>query len=137
MEQIKFSSVDGTLVFYYPWEWMENKNFKPKTNDLESVAKRGKLNGKLYRKRQAQIPDYVIPINCCVLRRDIKILLSIIKQEKYYVTYFDHWAGRVVTTEFYSPKPELPVKKIPYDDNYDNILYAPFEFEIIGYGDVS
>lgn len=137
MDKIKFKSVDGTLFFEVPWEWVESKNFKPKTNDIEAQGKRAKSNAYLFRKRQAQVPDYILPISVCLYRREILTLLNILKQEKYLATYFDHWADKVVTAEFYTPKPELAVKQLPYDNNYGSILYEPFEIEMIGYGDVS
>lgn len=137
MDRIKFSTIDGKVEFEFPWEWIEVKNFKPKTNDLEAKASRGKLNGYLYRKRQAKIPDYVLPISVSVKRKEILDLLYILDQEKYKATYFDHWANKVVTAEFYTPKPELPVKSLPVDNDYGDIVYSPFNIEMIGYGDVS
>ncbi len=137
MDKIKFMSIDNSLSFDFPWEWCETKNLKPKKNDLEANAKRGKLNGTLYRKRQAQIPGYILPVSVAVYRKDIVTLLNILKQEKYKATYFDHWAGRVVTTEFYTPPFELPIRNLPLDNNYGNIKYAPFDIEMIGYSDVS
>lgn len=137
MEKIKFMSIDETLSFEIPWEWIEKDGLKPKKNDLEAIAKRGKLNGYLYRKRQAQIPDYTLNFIESLYRYQIKSLLNIIKQEKIKVYYFDDWADRYVTTDFYVPSPDLSRKRIPLDNNTDNILYAPFSIEFISYGDVS
>lgn len=137
MEKIKFMSIDETLSFEIPWEWIEKDGLKPKKNDLEATAKRGKLNGYLYRKRQAQIPDYTLNFIESLYRYQIKSLLNIIKQEKIKVYYFDDWADRYVTTDFYVPPPDLSRKRIPLDNNTDNILYAPFSIEFISYGDVS
>lgn len=137
MERIKFASVDGTLSFDFPWEWCETKNLKPRKNDLEATAKRGKLNGTLYRKRQAQIPGFILPISTNVYRYEVKALLKIIKQEKYKATYFNHWTDEFVTSEFYTPPMDLPIKELPENNNTDNILYAPFDIEMIGYSDVS
>lgn len=137
MDKIRFMSVDETLFFDIPWEWIEKNGLKPKTNDLEATAKRGKLNGYLYRKRQAQIPDYTLQFIESLYRYQIKTLLNIIKEEKIKVYYFDHFADKFVTTDFYVPKPDLSIKRIPEDNNTDNILYAPFSLEFIGYGDVS
>ena len=80
-------SVDETLFFDIPWEWIEKNGLKPKTNDLEATAKRGKLNGYLYRKRQAQIPDYTLQFIESLYRYQIKTLLNIIKEEKIKVYY--------------------------------------------------
>ncbi|MCI8575636.1 MAG: hypothetical protein HFI09_04115 [Bacilli bacterium] len=137
MEQIEFKSVDGKLSFKLPWEWIEKDGIKPKTNDLEATAKRGKLNGRLYRKRQAQIPDHSLKFVQSLYRYQIKPLLNIIKQEQIKVFYFDDWADKFVETDFYVPKPDLVRREIPEDNNTDNILYAPFEMEFVSYGDVS
>lgn len=137
MDKIKFMSVDKTLSFEIPWEWIEKDGIKPKKNDLEATAKRGKLNGYLYRKRQAQIPDHILVFTEALYRYQIKPLLNIIKQEKIKVYYFDDWVDRFVETDFYVPPPELPRRRIPTDNNTDNILYAPFSLEFISYGDVS
>ncbi len=137
MDKIKFSTIDGTKSFEIPWEWVEKGGLKPKTNDIEASAKRGHLNAYLYRKRQAQIPDHTLQFVKSLYRFEILDLLEIIKQEDLNVYYFDHWANRFVTTKFYVPKPDLTVEKIPYDNNTDNIRYAPFSIEFISYGDVS
>ena len=140
MNKITFSTTESAetqKTFQIPWEWVDKGGLKPKTNDLESKAKRGNLNGYLYRKRMAQIPDYTLPILKALKRSEIADLLYILKQEACYVTYFDHWAGREVTAKFYTPKPELAVKQLPYDNSYSDIVYMPFTIEFIGYGDVS
>lgn len=137
MDRITFATTDSQASFAIPWEWIEKGGLKPKTNDLESKAKRGVLNGMLYRKRIAQIPDYTLNVTKSLKRSQISDLLFILKQEECNVTYFDHWAGRIVTKKFYTPKPELTVKKIPQDNNFGDIEYAPFTIEFISYGDVS
>lgn len=137
MDKIKFMTEDNSSSFEIPWEWVEKDGLKPKTEDLEATAKRGKLNGYLYRKRQGQFPDHTLQFVKSLYRYQIKTLLNIIKQEKIKVYYFDHWKGAFVTAEFYVPKPDLSVREIPRDNNTDNILYAPFSLEFISYGDVS
>lgn len=140
MNRIKFETTESASIqksFFIPWEWINKDGLVPKTNDLESKAKRGNLNGYLYRKRIAQVPDYILKILKNIKRSEITDLLFILAQEECYVTYFDHWAGREVRAKFYTPKPELSVKKIPEDNNYNNIVYGPFNIEFIGYGDVS
>ena len=137
MDKIRFSTIDGTKSFEIPWEWVEKSGLKPKTNDIESNAKRGFLNAYLYRKRQAQIPDHTLKFVKSLYRFEIKTLLDIIKQEEINVYYFDHWADKFLTTKFYVPKPDLTVEKIPYNNDTSNILYAPFSIEFISYGDVS
>lgn len=137
MDKIKFMTLDGSRSFEVPWEWVEKDGLKPKTNDLEASAKRGKLNGYLYRKRQAQIPDHTLQFVKSLYRYEIKPLLNIVKEEKIKVYYFDDWADKYVTAEFYVPKPDLARREIPLDNNTDNILYAPFSMEFISYGDVS
>lgn len=137
MDKIKFETTDEQRSFEIPWDWIEKDGLKPKSNDLDSKAKRGNLNGYLYRKRLAQIPDYTLQIIKSLKRSQIEDLLFIIKQEECYVTYFDHWKGSSVKTKFYTPKPDLPVRKLPYDNNVSNIEYAPFSIEFISYGDVS
>ncbi len=137
MNQIKFMTMDETKIFEIPWEWIEKRGLKPKKNDLESVAKRGKLNGRLYRKRQAQIPDYTLQFVKSLYRFQIKDLIDIIKQEQIKVYFFEHFKGQFVTKDFYVPPPELPVDRVPYDNDTDNILYAPISLEFISYGDVS
>ena len=137
MDKIKFMSVDETLSFEIPWEWIEKDGIKPKKNDLEASAKRGKLNGYLYRKRQAQIPDHTLNFVKSIYRYELKPLLKIINDEKIKVYYFDDWLDKFVKTDFYVPKPDLVRREIPEDNNTDNILYAPFSLEFISYGDVS
>ena len=137
MDKIKFLTTDGKKSFEFPWEWVEKGGLKPKTNDIEATAKRGRLNAYLYRKRQAQIPDHTLQVVKSLYRFQILDLLEIIKQEELNVYYFDHWANKFVTTKFYVPKPDLSVEKIPYDNDTGNILYAPFTIEFISYGDVS
>ena len=61
----------------------------------------------------------------------IKTLLKIIGQEKYKATYFNHWSDKFITSEFYTPPMDLPIKKLPEDNTTDNILYAPFDIEMI------
>lgn len=137
MQKIKFESKDGNKTFEIPWDWIEKDGLKPKSNELQSKAKRGTLNGRLYKQRQAIIPDYTLQFNRKLYRFQILDLLEIIKDEEYYVTYFDHYVNRIVRTDFYSPWPDLSVVKLPYDNNTDNILYSPFLLEFISMGDVS
>lgn len=137
MEKIKFESKDGKKSFEIPWNWIEKDGLKPKSNELQSKAKRGTLNGRLYKKRQAIIPDYTLQFVVKLYRFQILGLLEIIKQEEFYVTYFDHYVNKTVRADFYSPWPDLSVAQIPYDNNTDNILYSPFLLEFISMGDVS
>lgn len=137
MDKIKFMNMNESRFFEIPWEWVEKGGLKPKKNDLEATAKRGKLNGRLYRKRQAQIPDYTLQFVKELYRFQILDLINIIKEEQIKVYYFDHFANKFVTVDFYVPPPELVVNQIPYDNNTKNILYAPFSLEFISYGDVS
>ncbi len=137
MDKIKFESKDGKEVFEIPWEWIEKGGLKPTSNELQSKAKRGALNGRLYKKRQAIIPDYTLQFLKNLYRFQLLELFEIIKQEEMNVYYFDHYVGKFVTKDFYVPWPSPPVEKIPYDNNTDNILYSPFVLEFISMGDVS
>lgn len=137
MDKIKFMSKDGTKSFEIPWDWIEKGGLKPNSNELQSKAKRGTLNGRLYKKRQAIIPDYKLQIVCNLYRFQLKSLFEIIKQEEMNVYYFDHYVGQFVTKDFYVPWPELAVAKIPPNNEVDNILYQPFLLEFISMGDVS
>lgn len=137
MDKIKFMSKDGTKSFEIPWDWIEKGGLKPNSNELQSKAKRGTLNGRLYKKRQAIIPDYKLQIVCNLYRFQLKSLFEIIKQEEMNVYYFDHYVGQFVTKDFYVPWPELAVDRIPPNNEVDNILYQPFLLEFISMGDVS
>lgn len=137
MDKIKFMSKDGTKSFEIPWDWIEKGGLKPNSNELQSKAKRGTLNGRLYKKRQAIIPDYKLQIVCKLYRFQLKSLFEIIKQEEMNVYYFDHYIGQFVTKDFYVPWPELAVDRIPPNNEVDNILYQPFLLEFISMGDVS
>lgn len=137
MDKIKFESKDGQKSFEIPWNWIEKDGLKPKSNELQSKAKRGTLNGRLYKKRQAIIPDYTLQFVSKLYRFQLLDLFEIIKQEEFYVTYFDHYVNRFVTADFYAPWPELSVAQLPYDNNTNNILYSPFLIEFISMGDVS
>ena len=74
MDRITFATTDNQTSFAIPWEWIDKDGLKPKTNDLESKAKRGVLNGTLYRKRIAQIPDYTLNIAKSLKRSQISDL---------------------------------------------------------------
>lgn len=137
MQKIKFMTKDNKKSFEIPWNWIEKDGLKPKSNELQSKAKRGVLNGRLYKQRQAIIPDYTMQFVCKLYRFQIKQLLEIIKEEEINVYYFDHYVGRYLIADFYVPFPELSIAKLPYDDNTDNILYSSFTLEFISMGDVS
>lgn len=137
MEEIKFMSKDGKKIFKIPWKWIEKGGLIPASNELQSKAKRSTLNGRLYKKRQAIIPNYTLKFVSKLYRFQLKDLFEIIKQEEMNVYYFDHYVGKYVTKDFYVPWPNPPVEKIPYDNNADDILYSPFTLEFISMGDVS
>ncbi len=137
MDKIKFMSKNGTKFFEIPWTWIEKGGLKPKSNELQSKAKRGTLNGRLYKKRQAIIPDYTLQFVNKLYRFQVKELFEIIKQEEMNVYYFDHYVGEFVTKDFYVPWPDLAVDKVPPNNEVDNILYQPFLLEFISMGDVS
>ena len=107
------------------------------SNELQSKAKRSTLNGRLYKKRQAIIPDYKLQFVNKLYRFQLKELFEIIKHEEINVYYFDHYTGNFVTKDFYVPWPELAVDQVPPDNMVDNILYQPFLLEFISMGDVS
>ena len=133
MDRIKIETLDHSKSFIIPWEWVEN-NIKPKVNDLEAQAERGTLTGYLYRKRLAEIPERTITFDKSLYRYEIKSLLQLIRQEKLLVTYFEDYLDKYVTAEFYIPKPELNIRKLPLNNDTDMILYEPFSLTLIAYG---
>lgn len=137
MKKIKFISKDRKKSFEIPWNWIEKGGLLPVSNELQSKAKRSTLNGRLFKKRQAIIPDYTLNFVCKLYRFQLQELFDIIKQEEMYVYYFDHYVGEFVEKDFYVPWPSPPVEKVPYDDDVENILYSPFSLEFISMGDVS
>ena len=135
MNKIKIFNEDKTNFFEIPWEWVQQDD-SGNLNDLEASAERGKTSGYLYRTRAAEIPEFTIKIIKKLKQSDIKLLLSIIRNTKVWVYYFEKWEDMYVTKEFYVPKPNIPVYKRPTNNDTNEIIYQPFEIVFKGYGDI-
>ena len=138
MNKIKITNPNnGSDFFEIPWEWINVNDYTQILNDLEASAERGKLTGKLSRKRLAEIPSASIPINKRLKQEEVFPLLKLLKLVKLNITYFEPYLNKFVTREFYATKPQLKIYQLPLDNNTNNILYDKFSIELIGYGDVN
>ena len=136
MEKIRVSNEDNTKHFDIPWDWITESGLEPLLEDLEASAQRGITTGFLYKSRMAEIPQYKIQILKNLTQEELHPFLEIIRQVKINVKYFCTYENDYVTREFYAPKPNLTIKRLPKDGNTDVILYNPFEVIFKGYGGV-
>lgn len=137
MNKIKIIDASNTTQYFeIPWEWISLEGLSPNLNDLESSAERGVTTGYLYRSRLAEIPEYTLKIVKSLKQSELYPLLKIIRKVKVNLYYFDAYNNDYVTREFYVPKPKITQKKLPKDNNTDNIIYSPFDLTFKGYGGV-
>jgi hypothetical protein len=136
MEQIRISNQEDTKHFDIPWNWVTENGLEPVLEDLETTSARGITTGYLYKSRMAEIPEYKIKILKSLTQKEIHPLLEIIRQVKVNLKYFCNYENKYVTREFYVPKPNLTIKRLPSDTLTDKIIYNPFEVTFKGYGGV-
>lgn len=141
MQRLKIETIpkngETKYEFEIPWEWITQDGDDPNLEDLEASANRGKLTGYLYRKRMAEVPHYKLKILKHLKQSEVFPFLRIIRKQEIKMTYFEKYENDFVKTSFYVPKPSMPRHYVPKDNNTDNIVYAPFEVEFIGFGDVN
>lgn len=136
MKKIKISTTDHKTYFEIPYEWLPKGGLKPKLNDLEASANRGKTTGYLFRKRMAEVPEYTLDFKKGLKQGQLKELWSLIRNEKLLVFYFCQYENQYVEREIYIPKPDTTISIIPENDNTDDIVFDSFTLDLIGYGDI-
>ena len=136
MNKIKVTTTDGTQSFEIPFDWIESTGVTPVLNDLEAKAERGITTGYLFRVRQAEIPSMKLKINKSLTQAQVYPLLSIIRQTKFKLYYFEKYENAFKTIDVYCKKPDMAVKEYPTDNNTDNIVYEPFEIQFTAYGGI-
>lgn len=136
MNKIKVSTTDGSQSFEIPFDWVESTGITPILNDLEAKAERGITTGYLYRVRQAEIPSMKLKINKSLTQAQVYPLLSILRQTKFQLYYFEKYENTFKTIDVYCKKPDMAVKEYPTDNNTDNIVYEPFEIQFTAYGGI-
>lgn len=136
MNKIKVTTTDGAQSFEIPFDWIESTGVTPVLNDLEAKAERGITTGYLFRVRQAEIPSMKLKINKSLTQAQVYPLLSIIRQTKFKLYYFEMYENAFKTIDVYCKKPDMAVKEYPTDNNTDNIVYEPFEIQFTAYGGI-
>ena len=138
MDKIKIiNTKDNTDYFEIPWEWLAEGTQGPTLNDLEASAERGKLTGALSRVRCAEIPAATLDIIKSLKQGELYPLLRLLRKVEINIYYFEKYENRYLTRKFYAQKPNPKWKKIPEDNNTNNIEYEPFTIEFAGYEDVN
>lgn len=87
--------------------------------------------------RAGEVPAATLDIDVQLTQGELYPLFKLIKLTKIDIYYFEKYLNKFVTREFYAPKANPKVLKIPSDNNTDNILYDKFTIEFAGYGDVN
>ncbi|MCL2354489.1 MAG: hypothetical protein FWC68_01090 [Oscillospiraceae bacterium] len=136
MEKIRISNEENTVHFDIPWNWITESGLEPLLDDLEASSNRGITTGYLYKSRMAEIPEYKLRILKHLTQKELHPFLKIIREVKINVRYFCNYENKVVIREFFTPKPNITIKRLPSDNNTDNILYNPFEVTFKGFGGV-
>ena len=136
MNQIRISTEDNSRFFDIPWSWISKEGVVPQLNDLEATAERSVVTATLYRNRLAEIPNYKLSILKSLKQSEVFPLLDIIRNVKIKITYFEPYSNAYVTKDFYAKKPDLTIRRLPLDNNTNNIVYNPFEITFTGYSDV-
>lgn len=138
MDRIKIINPrDNTDFFEIPYEWLPVGVQGPTLNDLEASAERGKKTGTLSRVRCAEVPAATLDIKESLTQRELYPLLRLLKMTEINIYYFEKYLNMFVTRKFYAKKPNPAWRKIPEDNNTDNIEYEPFTIEFSGYKDVN
>lgn len=136
MKPIRITNVSNGVYFDIPWPWITKSGLSPNLNDLDASATRGITTGYLYRARIGEFPEYTLRIIEKLTQKELAPFLSIIRNVKVNVTYFEPYQNKYITEEFYIPKPKLTQQSIPKTDEPDKIIYDPFEVTFIGYGSI-
>lgn len=136
MQNIRLINYDDPNDYFdIPWEWVSLPELN--LNDLESEANRGKLTAYLYRVRAGEVPDIKIPILKKLSQKQLKPLFKIVRPVHLYLSYFEKYEDTFKQIEVYVKKPNPAVYKYPKDNNTDNIIYKPFDLEIVSYESIS
>lgn len=136
MQNIRLINYDNPNIYFdIPWDWVSLP--EPNLDDLESEANRGKLTAYLYRVRAGEVPNIKIPILKRLSQAQLKPLFSIVRPVHLYLKYFEKYDDAFKQIEVYVKKPNPPVYRYPKDNNTDNIIYQPFDLEIISYESIS
>lgn len=137
MDKIKIININNSSDFFeIPYEWLPMGTQGPYLNDLEASAERGKLTGALSRVRCAEIPAATLDIDKSLKQKEIYPLLKLLRMVAVNIYYFEKYENKFITRKFYAKKPNPSWRKIPEDNNTDNIEYEPFTIEFSGYEDV-
>lgn len=112
MQKIKLATIDGTLSFEIPWEWLET-GLSPSLNDLESKAERGITTGTLVRVRQAEIPSMKLKIMRALSQAEVYPLLRILRQVEFNLTYFEKYENSMKTIRVYAKNQKWQCGNIP------------------------
>lgn len=138
MDRIKIiNRKNRNETFEIPYEWLPKGTQGPTLNDLEASAERGKLTGALSRVRCAEIPAATLDISVSLTQKELYPLLKLLRMTEIDIYYFEKYLNRFVTRKFYAEKPNPKWRKIPLDNNTDDIEYEPFTINFAGYEDVN
>lgn len=138
MDKIKIINIDDSSDYFeIPYEWLKEGTQGPYLNDLEASAERGKLTGTLNRVRCAEVPAATLDIIKSLTQKELYPLLRLLRKVAINIRYFEKYENRFITRKFYAKKPNPAWKKIPEDNNTDNIEYEAFTIEFSGYEDVN
>lgn len=138
MDKIKVINVnDENDFFEIPYEWLPKGTQGPTLNDLEASAERGKLTGKLSRVRCAEVPAATLDIDISLTQGQLFPLLRLLRMVEINIYYFEKYENRFITRKFYAQKPNPSWRKVPSDNNTDNIEYEPFTINFAGYEDIN
>ena len=87
--------------------------------------------------RCAEIPAATLDIAKSLTQRELYPLFRLLRMVAININYFEKYENAFITKKFYAQKPNPKWKKIPEDDNTNNIKYEPFTIEFSGYVDIS
>lgn len=138
MDKIKVINIDNSADYFeIPYEWLPTGVQGPYLNDLEASAERGKMTGALSRVRCAEVPAATLEIKKSLTQKELYPLLRLLRKVAINIYYFEKYENRFITRKFYATKPNPSWRRIPNDNNTDNIEYEPFTIEFSGYEDVN
>jgi len=94
------------------------------------------VRGYLHRTRVAEVPDYLLKIKKNLKQGELAPFFKMLRKVKVLVYYFCPYENQYVTREFYIPKPKIRQKRLPKNNNTNNIIYDSFDVVLKGYGDI-
>ncbi len=87
--------------------------------------------------RCAEIPAATLEIDKSLTQRELYPLLRLLRMVEINIYYFEKYENQFVTKKFYAQKPNPAWRKIPENNDTNNIEYEPFTIDFAGYEDIN